>query len=126
NRNRGDDRADVRLENVGAHAPDVADIVAHVLRDRCGVARAVLANARLDLAEEVRTNVGCPRVDAATDAGEERDRAGTHAEAADDAGKPDEITVGNGARTLEEEPDADAEQAERCDREAPDCAAEER
>src|SRR5690606_34397973 len=83
-------------------------------------------NARLDLADEVRTNVGCLRVDAATDAGEERDRAGTHAEAADDAGKPDEITVGNGARTLEEEPDADAEQAERCDREAHDCAAEER
>src|SRR5690606_10274351 len=97
NRNRGDDRADVRLENVGAHARDVADIVAHVVRDRCGVARVVLGNARLDLADEVRTNVGCLRVDAATDAGEERDRAGTHAEAADDAGKPDEITVGNGA-----------------------------
>ena len=53
-----DDRADERLEEVGAHAGDVADVVAHVVGDDRRVVRVVLVDARLDLADEVGADVG--------------------------------------------------------------------
>ena len=67
-RDRRDDRADVRLEEVGAHAGDVADVVTDVVGDGGRVARVVLGDARLDLADEVGADVGGLGVDAAADA----------------------------------------------------------
>jgi hypothetical protein len=78
---RGDHRADVALEEVGAHAGHVADVVADVVGDGRRVARVVLGDARLDLADQVGADVGRLGVDAATDAREERDRAGAEREA---------------------------------------------
>jgi hypothetical protein len=78
---RREDRAAVGLVEVGAHAGDVADVVADVVRDGRGVARVVLGDAGLDLADEVGADVGGLGVDAAADTGEERLRRGAHAEA---------------------------------------------
>ena len=61
-RRRRDDRADVRLEEVGAHAGDVADVVADVVGDHHRVVRVVLVDARLDLADEIGADVGRLRV----------------------------------------------------------------
>ena len=73
---RRHDRADVGLEEVGAHAGHVADVVAHVVGDDRRVARVVLGDAGLDLADEVGADVGGLGVDAAADAREQRDRGG--------------------------------------------------
>ena len=54
----GGDR--VGLEQVGRHAGAVADVVADVVGDRGRVARVVLGDARLDLADEVGADVGAP------------------------------------------------------------------
>jgi hypothetical protein len=70
-----EDRADERLEQVGAHAGHVADVVAHVVGDDRGVAGVVLGDTGLDLADEVRSHVGSLGVDAAADTREQRDRA---------------------------------------------------
>src|SRR5699024_9515896 len=51
------------------------DVVAHVVGDHGRVARVVLGNARFDLADEVRADVGRFRVDAAADAGEQAHEA---------------------------------------------------
>jgi hypothetical protein len=83
-RHRRDDRRDVRLVDVGAHAGDVADVVTDVVGDDARVARVVLGDVRLDLPDDVGADVGGLRVDAAADAREEGDRAGTHRERVDD------------------------------------------
>jgi hypothetical protein len=80
---RGDDRAGVGLEQVGAHAGDVADVVAHVVGDGRRVAGVVLGDAGLDLADEVGADVGGLGVDAAADTGEQRDRRGAETEGGD-------------------------------------------
>jgi hypothetical protein len=72
---RGEDRADVGLEEVGAHAGHVADVVTDVVRDGGRVAGVVLGDARLDLADQVGADVRRLGVDAAADAREQRDRA---------------------------------------------------
>ena len=74
------DRAAVALVQVGPHAGHVADVVADVVGDDGRVARVVLGDARLDLADEVGADVGGLGEDAAADAGEQRLRAGAHAE----------------------------------------------
>ncbi len=79
----GDHRADVGLEDVGAHARDVAHVVAHVIGDNTGVAGVVLGDAGFDLANEVRTDVGGLGVDAAAHTGEQGNRAGAHRKAVD-------------------------------------------
>src|SRR5699024_9933935 len=76
----GEDGADVALVEVRAHARDVADVVADVVRDGGGVARVVLGYAGLDLADEVRADVGGLGEDAAAHAGEARRAGGAHAE----------------------------------------------
>jgi hypothetical protein len=81
---RGDDRPGVGLEQVGAHAGDVADVVADVVGDGRGVARVVLGDAGLDLADQVGADVGGLGVDAATDTGEQRDRRAAEPEGRDD------------------------------------------
>ena len=80
-------RADVlgrgRLEEVGATAGAVADVVAHQVGDDRRVARVVLGDAGLDLADEVGADVGGLGVDAAAKLGEQRDEAGAEAKADD-------------------------------------------
>ena len=85
----GDHRADVGLEDVGAHAGHVTHVVAHVVGDHCRVARVVFRNARLDLAHQVGTDVGRLGEDATADAGEQGDRARAHGKAADRLGVVD-------------------------------------
>ncbi len=72
--NRSDDGADVGLEEVGAHAGDVTDVVAHVVGDDGRIAGIVLGDTGLDLADQVGADVGGLGVDAAADTGEEGDR----------------------------------------------------
>jgi hypothetical protein len=81
---RGDERDLVALEQVGRHARAVADVVADVVGDRRGVARVVLGDARLDLADEVGADVGGLREDASTDPEEEREQRPSEAEADED------------------------------------------
>ncbi len=91
---RRDHAADVGLENVRSHAGDVADVVADVVGDDAGIARVVLGNTGLDLADEVRADVGGLGEDASADPGEEGDRRGSHGKAPDDlnvVGTADEI-----------------------------------
>ena len=96
-----DHAADVGLEEVGTHAGDVADVVTDVVGDGGRVAGVVLGDARLDLADEVGADVSSLGVDAAADAGEQRDRRGAEGEA------------GHDGRVLEDDPqDGDTEQAD--------------
>ena len=87
-RDAEDHRADVlgsgRFEEVRAAAGAVADVVADEVGDDRGVARVVLGDARLDLADEVGADVGGLRVDAAAELGEQRDEGGAEAEADDE------------------------------------------
>ena len=76
------DRGDrVGLEQVGGHAGAVADVVAHVVGDHRRVARVVLGDAGLDLADEVGADVGALGEDAAAQAGEDGDQRAAEAEA---------------------------------------------
>ncbi len=91
-RERGaeDHRADVLggggLEEVGAAAGAVADVVADEVGDDGGIARVVLGNAGLDLADEVGADVGRLGVDAAAELREERHERGAEAVADDQEG----------------------------------------
>ncbi len=78
---RRHDGAGVGLEEVGAHAGHVTDVVTDVVGDGRRVARVVLGDAGFDLADEVSADVSGLGVDAAADAGEERDRRGAEGEA---------------------------------------------
>ncbi len=71
------------LEQVGAAAGAVADVVAHQVGDHGRVARVVLGDAGLDLADQVGADVGGLGVDAAAELGEQRHEAGAEAEADD-------------------------------------------
>ena len=71
----------VGLEEVRGHAGAVADVVAHVVGDHGRVARVVLRDAGLDLADDVRADVGALGEDAAAEAGEDRDQRAAEAEA---------------------------------------------
>jgi len=75
----GGDR--VGLEQVGRHSGAIADIVAHVVGDHGGVAGIVLGNPGLDLADEIGADVSGLRVDAAAEAGEDRDKRAPEGEA---------------------------------------------
>ena len=114
-RHAQDHRADVLggggLEEVGAAARAVADVVADEVRDDGRVARIVLGDAGLDLADEVRADIGGLGVDAAAELGEEGDEARAEGEADD----PERRFRDAGVRTFGEEVDepvdaADAEQ----------------
>ena len=75
------DRGDrVGLEQVRGHAGAVADVVADVVGDHGRVARVVLGNARLDLADKVGADVGGLGEDAAAEPGEDRDQRAAEAE----------------------------------------------
>ena len=83
---RGDQRHGVRLEEVGGHAGAVADVVAHVVRDGRRVARVVLGDVLLDLADQVGADVGGLGEDAAADPHEHREQRRTEAEALEHVG----------------------------------------
>ena len=76
----GDHGHRVGLEQVGGHAGAVADVVADVVGDGGGVARIVLGDAGLDLADEVAADVGALGEDAAAETGEDGDQRGAEAE----------------------------------------------
>ncbi len=114
----GGDR--VRLEQVGGHAGAVADVVTDVVGDDRRVAWVVLRDARLDLPDEVSTDVCGLRVDTAAESREHRDERATE-------GEPDEVVNRRRRRVVEhadEEPvvAGDAEQAEADDEQAGDGA----
>jgi len=54
----GNDGTDVGLENVGAHAGHITDIVAYIVGDGGGIAGIVLRNALLDLAHQIGPDIG--------------------------------------------------------------------
>ncbi len=80
-RHCGDDSADIALEEVCAHARDVADVVTDVISDNCGVTGVILGDARLDLADEVCADVSSLGVDTAADTCKQSDRACAEGEA---------------------------------------------
>ena len=81
---RGDERDLVALEQVGGHAGAVADVVADVVGDGGRVARVVLGDAGLDLADEVGADVGGLGEDAAADAQEQGQQRAAEAEPDED------------------------------------------
>ena len=106
----GDQHHGVGLEQVGGHAGAVADVVADVVRDRGGVARVVLRDALLDLADEVRADVGGLGEDAAADPHEHRQQRRAEAEALQDAGRLTGVDEHDDRGT--EEAEADGEHAD--------------
>ena len=106
---RGDERDLVGLEQVGGHAGAVADVVAHVVGDRGGVAGVVLGDALLDLAHEVGAHVGGLREDAAADPHEHREQRAAEPEADQHAGGV--LLVDDQDRGGAEQPEAHREHA---------------
>ena len=82
----GDDSSDIALEQVSAHACNVAYVVADVICDNCRVAGVVLGDACLDLADEVCADVSSLGVDTAADTGKQSDRACAEGEAEQNVG----------------------------------------
>ncbi len=74
------------LEQVGAAAGAVADVVAHQVGDHGRVARVVLGDARLHLAHQVGADVGRLGVDPAAQLGEQGHEGGAEAVADDEQG----------------------------------------
>ena len=77
---RSENRTAVGFVKVRTHTGDVADVVAHVVRDGGGIARVVFRDSGFDFADEVRADVRRLRVNTAADAREQRLRRSTHAE----------------------------------------------
>ena len=106
-RDRGDR---VGLEQVGRHAGAVADVVTDVVGDDRRVARIVLGDTGLDLADQVGADVGGLGEDAAAESREDRDQRASE-------GQTDQMVDGLCLRDVEargEDPvvAGDAEQAE--------------
>ena len=77
---RGRRRHAVGLEQVGRHARAVADVVADVVRDHGRIARIVLGDVGLDLADQVGADVGALGEDAAAQAREDGDQRAAEGE----------------------------------------------
>ena len=116
----GHERDRVGLEEVGRHAGVVADVVADVVGDHGRVARVVLGDARLDLADEVGADVGALREDAAAEAREDRDQRAAEGEADERAHG---VALGDVAEAQGAVVAGDADQAEADDEDARDGAA---
>ena len=71
---RGHDGDGIGLEQVGGHAGAVPDIVADVVGDHRRIARIVLGDAGLDLAHQIRADVGALGEDASAQPREDRDQ----------------------------------------------------
>ena len=118
-----DHRADVlgggRLEQVGATAGAVADVVADEVGDHAGVAGVVLGDALLDLADEVGADVGGLGVDPAAELGEEGDERGPEPEPDDEERRLGDRDLADEGR-VEGEDAPHAEERQRDDEEARD------
>ena len=115
------DRGDrVGLEQVGRHAGAVADVVADVVGDHRRVARVVLGDPRLDLADQVGADVGGLGEDAAAEPGEDRDQRAAEAEADQ---RVDGLLVGAAGDDQDAVVAGDAEQRQADDQQAGDRAA---
>ena len=123
---RGDRGHRVGLEQVGSHASTIADVVADVVRDGRRVARIVLGNAGLDLADQVTADVRTLGEDAAAETSEDRDQRSAEAE------RNQRVDHGAGIRSKTHRAgqnrvvDRDAEQRETGDEHAGDRAGLER
>ena len=100
---RGDERDLVGLEEVGGHPRAIADVVADVVGDHGGVARVVLGDPLLDLADQVGADVSGLREDAAADPHEHREERATEPETDQDGG---------GVALVDQEDHGGAEQTE--------------
>ena len=114
---RGDQHHGVGLEQVRGHARAVADVVADVVRDGGGVARVVLRDALLDLADQVGAHVGGLGEDSAADPHEHREQGRAEAEALQHTGR---------LAGVDEHDDGGAEQAEADGEHADDATGAER
>jgi hypothetical protein len=119
---RRDERDRVGLEQVGGHAGAVADVVADVVGDDGRVARVVLGDARLDLADEVGADVGALGEDAAAEAREDRDQRAAEGRGRSAAAARRLVSPIAAASSVVA---GDAEQAEADDQQAGDRAAAE-
>ena len=70
----------IRLKQIGRHAGTVTDIVAHIVRDRGGIARVILGNAGFDLADHVPADIRTLGENAAAQTGEDGDQRGPEAQ----------------------------------------------
>ena len=77
NQNRADQTDGVRFENVSGHSGAIANVVAHVVRDRGRIARIIFLEIALDLADEIRADVGGLGVDSAAKSRENADQTRT-------------------------------------------------
>ncbi len=114
---RRHERDRVGLEEVRRHTRAVTNIVADVVGNRGCVARIVLGDARLDLADQVGADVGCLGEDAAADTHEHGEQRATEAETLEHRG---------GVVVEDQQHDRCAEQAEADGEHADDAAGTER
>src|SRR5665648_892893 len=101
----GDQGHRVRLEQVGGHPGAVPDVVADVVGDGRGVARVVLGDAVLDLADQVGADVGRLGEDAATHPHEHRQQRGPEAEAFEHRRRVAAVDQHDGGGAQQAEPD---------------------
>ena len=79
-----DQRSDIGLEKIRPHAGDIADIIADIIRDHSGISRIILRNPRLDLSDQVRSDIGGLGIDSSANPRKKRDggssegKAGEH------------------------------------------------
>jgi hypothetical protein len=119
--NHGDGES---LEQVRRHAGAVADVVADVVGDHRRVARVVLRDAGLDLADQVGADVGALGEDAAAESGEDRDQRRAEGEA--DHRVQQFASAGGGVGGLQDPVEAGhADQAQADDQQSGDGAAAE-
>ncbi len=118
----GDDGHGIGFEEIGRHAGAIADIVADIVGDRGRIARIILGNAGLDLADEIGADVRALGEDAAAETGENRNQRGAEAERHQ---RIDDHAVGGRIAREDGEDDIvdrDAEQSEAGDQQAGDRA----
>ncbi len=121
-----DQRHRVGLEQVGRHPGAVADVVADVVRDHRRIARIVLGDAGLDLADEVGADVGTLGEDAAPEPREDRDQRPAEAEPDERLERLDQRLAALPGRLQQPEVAGNAEQPEAHHQQAGDRAAAKR
>ncbi len=102
---RGHQGDGVGLEQVGRHSGAVTDVVTHVVGDRRCVARVVLRDALLHLADQVRTDIGRLSENAAADAHEHGEQSGAESEALEHARRVGLVDQHDGGRPEQAEAD---------------------
>jgi hypothetical protein len=107
----GDDGHRIGLEQVGGHAGAVADIVADVICDGRRVARVVLRNTGLDLADQIAADIRALGEDAAAQTGKDRDQRS--AEAQRDQRVHDRAVIGGITRELGQNGEVDRHAQQR-------------